>query len=53
MLRFADGPLRAGLARVGEGRRLRSVRVLVTSAFLKPIAAAHAARTGGRLSLRG
>ena len=44
VLRFADEPLRAGLVRVGDGRWLSRVRVLVTSAFLKPIVAAHAAR---------
>src|ERR687890_551862 len=44
VLRFADEPLRAGLVRVGDGRWLGRVRVLVTSAFLKPIVAAHAAR---------
>lgn len=44
VLRFADQPLRAGLLQVGDGRWLRRVRVLVTTAFLRPIVATHAAR---------
>jgi uncharacterized RDD family membrane protein YckC len=44
VLRFADERLLAGRVAVGEGRWLRHVRVLVTTAFLRPIVAAHAAR---------
>ena len=49
VMRFADQPLPAGLVRVGDGRWLSRVRVLVTTAFLKPIVAAHAARNVAEL----
>jgi uncharacterized RDD family membrane protein YckC len=44
VLRFADERLLAGRVAVGDGRWLRHARVLVTTAFLRPIVAAHASR---------
>ena len=49
VLRFADDPLRAGRVPVGDGRWLRRLPVLVTTTFLKPIVAAHAARNVAEL----
>ena len=50
VLRFADDPLRAGRVPVGDGRWLRRLPVLVTTTFLKPIVAAHAARNVAELA---
>ena len=44
VLRFADERLLTGRVAVGDGRWLRHARVLVTTAFLRPIVAAHASR---------
>src|ERR1700750_2946843 len=49
VLRFSDERLLAGV-RVGDGRWLRHVRVLVSTAFLRPIVAAHADHTVAELS---
>src|SRR3954451_2891098 len=49
VLRFGDARV-VGAVRVGEGRWLRHVRVLVSTAFLRPIVAAHAGRTVAELS---
>jgi uncharacterized RDD family membrane protein YckC len=49
VLRFADARV-VGAVPVGDGRWLRHVRVLVSTAFLRPIVAAHASRTVAELS---
>jgi uncharacterized RDD family membrane protein YckC len=49
VLRFTDTPVRACRVPAGDGRWLRHVPLLVTTAFLRPIVAAHARRNVAEL----